>query len=143
MQHSRDTLQFKTFSVVLVVSLPACLPSMFPLHLVPLHQNSYFHGCRVFLISLHGQPVQRAITSYLFRRTHSAVYGRIKPDCRKDLWEKETFLLLQSKITQIWKSLKQPAVTWWLKDVKGTLQQIKCNARGKKNCLLRICSGLI
>lgn len=32
----------------------------------------------------------------------------------------------------MWKSLKQPAVTQWLKDVKDTFQQIKCNARGKK-----------
>lgn len=31
----------------------------------------------------------------------------------------------------MWKSLKQPAVTRWLKDIKDTLQQIKCNSRGK------------
>lgn len=31
----------------------------------------------------------------------------------------------------MWKSLKQPAVTRCLKDIKDTLQQIKCNSRGK------------
>lgn len=39
--------------------------------------------------------------------------------------------------------IKEPAVTWWLKDIKDTLQQIKCNAMAKKPnelpilCMLR------
>lgn len=86
---------------------------------------------QLFLINVRGQPVQCAITTYFFRRTHFAVYGRIKTGFQKGYQGEKTFYWLQNKITLMWKSLKQPAVTWWLKDIKDTLQQIKCNAGGK------------
>lgn len=76
---------------------------------------------------VYSQLIQHIIkTECIFRRTHrrTAAYGRIKTGFQ-NLWEaknkKQFSTWLQSKISLMLKSLKQPAVSQQLKDIKDTL----------------------
>lgn len=104
---------------------------------------------KLFLINVPGQPVQNAITAYIFSKTHFAVYGQdYKLISEWSLGKKKTKTNLLVVTKQNYNDVqvtKTACYDLWLKNIKDTLQQIKYNVRGKikKTCYFCICSELI
>lgn len=84
---------------------------------------------KLFLINVHGQPIQNAKTAYIFRRTHFAVYGRILNEFQSDVWEKKR----KQKQNILLRCGSHSAACYdlQLKSIKDALQQIELIVRGK------------
>lgn len=85
------------------------------------------------VINVSDQPISHTLTACICRKKHVVAYDSINTEFQKgSLGERKPLLLITKQNYTDVEIIKGPAVARWVKDIKDTSQQNKCNVRAKK-----------